>query len=103
MKFYHDLLGLSIKKMLDETIVFEQGLVLVPKNYCTKHLEGIPLRAMLYIEVRDIEKQLDLVWESGLEIITSMNQWGKSLRIFRCYDPDGNIVEVFGSETPLKK
>ena len=97
VKFYHDLLGLNVKKTLDDTIVFEQGLVLVPKNYRTKHLEGIELRAMLYIEVRDIEKQLALVRESGLKIITPINQWGKSLRLFRCYDPDGNIVEVFAN------
>lgn len=97
-KFYSEFLGLRIKKRIEGAIVFEQGLTLVPKNY-TKSFENISFRTILYIVVRDIKKQFDLVKNQGFKIITPIDQWGTSLRFFRCYDPDGNIVEVFGDKT----
>lgn len=97
--FYKDILCLNIKKKSQEVVVFDQGLVLVPKSYSTRQINSIQFRALLFIEVTDIQRKFSLINDSGLKIITPINPWSKSERLFfRCVDMDGNVVEVFAAE-----
>lgn len=95
VRFYKGLLGLSIKKELQEVVVFHQGLVLIPASY-VKNFPGGGFRSLLYIEVADIPNKFKAVIENKVQIVTKLEKWGQSSRrFFRCLDPDGNLIEVF--------
>lgn len=96
--FYCDCLGLTVKKQSADMVVFDQGLVLVPLSYTNDVLQGMQLRAMLYIQTTNITERFLRVKESDLQIITALAPWGKSgMLFFRSFDPDGNVVEVFSA------
>lgn len=96
--FYCDCLGLTVKKQSADIVVFDQGLVLVPLSYTNDVLQGMQLRAMLYIQATNITERFLRVKESDLQIITALAPWGKSgMLFFRSFDPDGNVVEVFSA------
>lgn len=97
--FYCDCLGLTVKKQSADMVVFDQGLVLVPLSYTNDVLQGMQLRAMLYIQATNITERFLRVKESDLQIITALAPWGKSgMLFFRSFDPDGNVVEVFSAD-----
>lgn len=97
--FYQGILGLNIKKRMQEVIVFEQGLVIVPVDYPKTQYGGKDIHALIYIERTDIEKRYELAKSKGAKIISPLSLWGNSKRLyFRCSDPEGNIVEVFSTE-----
>jgi hypothetical protein len=54
----------------------------------------------LYFEADDIDKAFVLVRDAGTEMIHPIHEepWGQ--RTFRCYDPDGHIVEI-GEPMPV--
>jgi hypothetical protein len=54
----------------------------------------------LYFESEEIEAELEKLENAGVRIIHPVHEepWGQ--RNFRCYDPDGHIVEV-GEPMPL--
>lgn len=94
--FYAGLLGLKVKKETEEMVVFEQGLVIVPQGYNVSLPGNIKLRALMYTQVAEIDSCFVRVEKAGVEIVTRLTAWGNSpARFFRCFDPDGNIVEVF--------
>ncbi len=97
--FYNEVLGLEVKKKTSDTVVFEEGLVLVPdKYYPNSKYGGSDLRTLIYIEVSDIERLFSRVKGLGIKIFTSLSLWGDSNRsYFRCSDLDGNIIEVFST------
>ncbi|MBN2642088.1 MAG: ADP-ribosylglycohydrolase family protein [Victivallales bacterium] len=93
--FYKELLGLTIKKQSKDVVVFYQGLVLVPASY-GKELQSQGFRSLLYVEVTDIHNRYHWIIERGIQVITPLECWGQSKRcFFRCYDLDGNLIEVF--------
>jgi len=99
VRFYEGILGLNIKKRMQEVIVFEQGLVLVPGDYPKIQYGGKDIHSLIYIELTDIEKRYELAKSKGTKIISPLSLWGNSKRsYFRCSDPDENIVEVFSTE-----
>ena len=96
--FYCDCLGLTVKKQSADMVVFDQGLVLVPLSYTNDVLQGMQLRAMLYIQATNITERFLRVKENDLQIVTALAPWGKSgMLFFRSFDPDGNVVEVFSA------
>jgi len=96
--FYQDLLGLRIKRQDQDIVVFEQGLVIVPKTYITEQWGDNQFRTLLYLEVTDIKQKFLQINDKGFKIITPIGRWSKSnLLFFRCADLDGNVVEVFSS------
>lgn len=96
VRFYRDLLGLSIRKQSLEEVVFDQGLVLVPGTYNANLPEGLTLRALVYIKVSDIEECFSNAQKLDIRIISKLAQGNANGRLFfRCLDPDGNVVEVF--------
>ena len=85
---------------MEEVIVFEQGLVLVPGDYPKIQYSGKKIHSLIYIELTDIERRYEFAKSRGVKIISPLALWGNSKRsYFRCSDPDENIVEVFSTET----
>lgn len=100
--FYHDCLGLTVKKKSSDAVVFDQGLVLVPLSYAKNLLKGFQLRAMIYVQVTNINECLNLIQSKNIHIVSPLAQWEQTgMLFFRAMDPDGNIVEIFSE--PRKK
>lgn len=95
MWFYTELLGLTIKKQSKDSVIFHQGLVLVPVAYGSElHLQGF--RSLLYVEVTDIQKRYYGLRERDIQVISPLECWRQSNRLFfRCCDLDDNLIEVF--------
>jgi ADP-ribosylglycohydrolase/catechol 2,3-dioxygenase-like lactoylglutathione lyase family enzyme len=95
LRFYKELLGLTLKKQSKGLIVFNEGLVLVPVSY-GEELQPQGFRSLLYVEVTGIQKRYNMIMEQGILVITSLKFWERTKRrFFRCHDLDGNLIEVF--------
>ena len=101
--FYKDCLGLTIKKQTRTTVSFEQGITLIASNYLQSKC-GLPndfrLRSLIFLDVSNIRGAYEQLQRSSFTIISAIAPWPKSDKeFFRAHDPDGNIVEVFGTVT----
>ncbi|MGN8851632.1 ADP-ribosylglycohydrolase family protein [Anaerobiospirillum succiniciproducens] len=101
--FYKDCLGLTIKKQTRNTVSFEQGITLIASNYLQSKC-GLPndfkLRSLIFLDVSNIRWAYEQLQRSSFTIISDIAPWPKSDKeFFRAQDPDGNIVEVFGTVT----
>ena len=101
--FYKDCLGLTIKKQTRTTVSFEQGITLIASNYLQSKC-GLPndfrLRSLIFLDVSNIRWAYEQLQRSSFTIISAIAPWPKSDKeFFRAQDPDGNIVEVFGTVT----
>lgn len=101
--FYKDCLGLTIKKQTRSTVSFEQGITLIASNYLQSKC-GLPndfrLRSLIFLDVSNIRWAYEQLQRSSFTIISDIAPWPKSDKeFFRAQDPDGNIVEVFGTVT----
>ena len=101
--FYKDCLGLTIKKQTRSTVSFEQGITLIASNYLQSKC-GLPndfrLRSLIFLDVSKIRWAYEQLQRSSFTIISAIAPWPKSDKeFFRAQDPDGNIVEVFGTVT----
>ncbi|WP_027939943.1 ADP-ribosylglycohydrolase family protein [Anaerobiospirillum succiniciproducens] len=101
--FYKDCLGLTIKKQTRNTVSFEQGITLIVSNYLQSKC-GLPnafrLRSLIFLDVSNIRMAYEQLKRSSFTIISAIAPWPKSDKeFFRAQDPDGNIVEVFGTVT----
>lgn len=99
IQFYRDFLGLTIKKLSHDVVVFDQGLVLVPNSYVS-NLHGVKeLRALVYVQTNNIRERFLNVEKNGTKMISNLSLWGKTeMLYFRCFDPDGNVVEIFSAD-----
>ena len=101
--FYKDCLGLTIKKQTRTTVSFEQGITLIASNYLQSKC-GLPnefrLCSLIFLDVSNIRWAYEQLLRSSFTIISAIAPWPKSDKeFFRAQDPDGNIVEVFGTVT----
>ena len=101
--FYKDCLGLTIKKQTRNTVSFEQGITLIASNYLQSKC-GLPndfrLCSLIFLDVSNIRWACEQLQRSSFTIISAIAPWPKSDKeFFRAQDPDGNIVEVFGTVT----
>ena len=95
VRFYKELLGLTVKKQTKDTAIFHQGLVLMPHSY-TKEINAEDFRSLIYVEITDIKNRYECMLNKNVDITCSLSNWKKSkFRFFRCLDPDKNLVEVF--------
>ena len=89
------MLGLTIKKQSKDVVVFAQGLVLAPATYI-KEFQVNGFRTLMYVEVTDIQNRYNWIVDRNIQVVTKLECWGQSKRrYFRCFDPDGNLIEVF--------
>lgn len=103
--FYKDCLGLTIKKQTRTTVSFEQGITLIASSYLQSKC-GLPndfrLRSLIFLDVSNIRWAYEQLQRSSFTIINAIASWPKSDKeFFRAQDPDGNIVEVFGTVTKV--
>lgn len=96
VRFYKELLGLTIEKKSKDNVVFNQGLSLVPKSY-VKEFQIDGFRSLLCVEVTDIQNRYNFILlERNKQMVTKLECLEQFKRLFfRCFDPDGNLVEVF--------
>ena len=101
--FYKDCLGLTIKKQTRTTVSFEQGITLIASNYLQSKCglpNGFRLCSLIFLDVSNIRWAYEQLQRSSFTIISAIAPWPKSDKeFFRAQDPDGNIVEVFGTVT----
>lgn len=101
--FYKDCLGLTIKKQTRTTVSFEQGITLIASNYLQSKCDlpnDFKLRSLIFLDVSNIRLAYEQLQRSSFTIISAIAPWPKSDKeFFRAQDPDGNIVEVFGTVT----
>ena len=101
--FYKDCLGLTIKKQTRSTVSFEQGITLIASNYLQSKCglpNGFRLCSLIFLDVSNIRMAYEQLKRSSFTIISAIAPWPKSDKeFFRAQDPDGNIVEVFGTVT----
>lgn len=99
--FYKDCLGLTIKKQTRSTVSFEQGITLIAPNYLQSKCSlpnDFKLRSLIFLDVSNIRWAYEQLQRSSFTIISAIAPWPKSdKQFFRAQDPDGNIVEVFGT------
>ena len=99
--FYKDCLGLTIKKQTRTAVSFEQGITLIASNYLQSKCglpNGFRLRSLIFLDVSNIRWAYEELQRASFTIISAIAPWPKSDKeFFRAQDPDGNIVEVFGT------
>lgn len=99
--FYKDCLGLTIKKQTRATISFEQGITLIAPNYLQAKCSlpnNYKLCSLIYLDVSNIRWAYEQLQRASFTILSAIEVWPKSDKeFFRAQDPDGNIVEVFGT------
>jgi ADP-ribosylglycohydrolase/catechol 2,3-dioxygenase-like lactoylglutathione lyase family enzyme len=95
--FYGNILGLRVTRESKNIVNFGGIVTLVPFEYL-KELESIvgerPLRSIICIETKDIDHSYKRLKESGSTRCTPFAAKA-GRRLFRCFDPDDNIIEVF--------
>ncbi len=99
-EFYNRILGLRIARETRNIISFEGIIAIVPSDYGKDFDKAGASKeashSILYIETREFERVFDAVRKSGNQIMAKITEWSGQ-RFFRCADPDGNVIEVFGA------
>jgi catechol 2,3-dioxygenase-like lactoylglutathione lyase family enzyme len=95
--FYGELLGLRVTRESKSVVNFGGVITLVPLDYL-RELEdlrgGPPIRSLICIETKDIDLCHDRVREDSSARCTPFTE-KSGRRLFRCIDPDRNIIEIF--------
>ncbi|AQZ51698.1 VOC family protein [Martelella mediterranea] len=102
LAFYCDLLGQTIAQDHGDFVQLENGLALHNGAALEATMFGSPVgersrygrgNLMLYFETDELEAMLArMPQETELIHPIETQAWGQ--KVFRCYDPDGHIVEV---------
>jgi catechol 2,3-dioxygenase-like lactoylglutathione lyase family enzyme len=95
--FYEELMGLRLQHDFGKHMSFTHGLSIHERGDYDKLIGSrIPTdhKAILYFESDDLEADLKAVIEAGTTLIHKIETQPWNQRLFRCLDPDGNLVEV---------
>ena len=97
-------LGLKVEKESKTSVNLGGIIALVSSDY-KKSIVQQPKRitrnrnSIVFLETRSLEATYNNVSQLGAQIQTPISQTQtRGQRFFRCFDPDGNLVEIF--ETP---
>ena len=100
--FYEGLLGRTVMADHGENILYVGGLSLWQAEHASSIIfgrRGIRKKwghdnLELYFESDDISSEFERLQAAGVQLIHEVHEepWGQ--RTFRCWDPDGHIVEV---------
>lgn len=91
--FYHEVLGLKVDRESKTLVNFGGIISLISREHGSEY-EGISTKSILCMECANIEVFYDRV-TSFIEAKTSAIQDRSGRRVFRCFDLDGNLIEVF--------
>ena len=100
LKFYHDMFGLQLLQDNDGNMELTDHLYLQELGYWAaftkKPIISNSNQSELYFEESDIEKfveRLEMLYPETEYVNRLMtHSWGQ--KVFRFYDPDGNLIEV---------
>ncbi len=101
--FYEQTVGIPIVEDFGNWVVFEGGLVLHEAASFRKLIGSDATGAAepqgarnidVYFETDELALILDRLKNAGVAMIHDIQRqdWGQS--VFRCYDPDGHVVEI---------
>ena len=97
--FYQEVLGQKLILDHGTNVTFEGGFALQEgfpelvgfpaENLCWK-----PWNGELYFETEDLETDAARIKAAGAEVLHDIREYPWGQRVFRFFDPDGNLVEV---------
>ena len=102
-RFYGDTLGLRVARESHSLVNYANVIALVPADYAweltafeSQSGTQFKQRSIVFIETDAIDEKFERVKLSGAKIIGPL-ALRNGRRFFRSFDPDGNIVEIFGT------
>lgn len=107
-QFYEGLLGQTVQMDFGLNVTFAGGFAIWQVDHahriaglqsnCTGQLGRDNLE--LYFETEELASALARVSDAGVEFVHPVREqpWGQ--RVFRCYDPDGHMIEI-GEPMPI--
>ena len=93
-KFYGDILGLGIVRESKNAINFGGILTVVPADYESGLRHDKPGQSIICIETDDLDLCREFVVRGGVQPVKPIDSRA-GRRFFACFDPDGNVVEVY--------
>ena len=93
-KFYGDILGLGIVRESKNAINFGGILTVVPADYESGLRHDQPGQSIICVETDDLDLCREFVVRGGVQPVKPIDSRA-GRRFFACFDPDGNVVEVY--------
>ncbi len=97
--FYRDVMGLELQKQFETVAFFQNGLIVHDEAVYLSYIDkpghvSQGFKAVYYYIASDIDEIYRSLQEKKVEFIHGLEtqSWGE--RVFRFYDPDGNVIEI---------
>ena len=97
--FYQQVLGQNIVLDHGTNVTFEGGFALQEGfaglvGFPEDNVRWKPWNGELYFETEDLVAYADRNRESGLYLVNDVKEYPWGQRVFRFFDPDGNLIEL---------
>lgn len=97
--FYQDILGQRIILDHGTNVTFEGGFALQEGfaelvGFPEENVRWKPWNGELYFETEDLDGDVAQVKEAGVELVHDIKEYPWGQRVFRFFDPDGNLIEL---------
>jgi predicted enzyme related to lactoylglutathione lyase len=102
-RFYEKALGLPVSKESKNIVSFSGTISLVKKSHESEILKALSqerkynISSIIHIETSSLEATRENIRRFGVKILQPGKDNERDQKYFRCFDPDGNIVEIFES------
>lgn len=96
-RFYEDAMGMKIRHDFGSHVSFTGGLAIHEKEDYQRLISSrVPTdhKAILYFESEDLEADEQSLRNAGVKIVNEITEQPWNQRVFRCLDPDDNLIEV---------
>ena len=97
--FYQQVLGQNIVLDHGTNVTFEGGFALQEGfaglvGFPEDNVRWKPWNGELYFETEDLVADAARIRESGVELVHDVKEYPWGQRVFRFFDPDGNLIEL---------
>lgn len=97
--FYQDILGQRIILDHGTNVTFEGGFALQEGfaelvGFPEENVRWKPWNGELYFETEDLDGDVAQVKEARVELVHDIKEYPWGQRVFRFFDPDGNLIEL---------
>ena len=97
--FYQQVLGQNIVLDHGTNVTFEGGFALQEGfaglvRFPEDNVRWKPWNGELYFETEDLVADAARIRESGVELVHDVKEYPWGQRVFRFFDPDGNLIEL---------
>ena len=97
--FYQQVLGQNIVLDHGTNVTFEGGFALQEGfaglvGFPEDNVRWKPWNGELYFETEDLVADASRIRESGVELVHDVKEYPWGQRVFRFFDPDGNLIEL---------